>query len=206
MNTSTIARRVNFAAQLIVFMGFVSAFWYRNWFVGIACIGILMLMNVPLRIRRSVPIPLSPNTRVLMSLLLFAWLFLGELQDYFGQIVWWDLFLHGFAGAVIALVGVRFGNTMTADDSGSLCIRYAFAGAFGFSLAMAVGSLWEVLEFAIDKLFDREILKPMLGDSSGLTDTIFDLVADALGALLACVYGLFRLYRTRVHAHLSRGT
>ncbi len=191
MNTSSVTNRLNFAAQIVVVAGFVSAFWYRHWLAGIACIGILVLMNVPLLIRKGVPIPLSPNTRVLMSLLLFAWLFLGELRDYFGQIAWWDLFLHGFAGAVIALVGVRLGNTMTANDK-PLRLRYAFAGAFGFSLAMAIGSLWEVLEFTIDKLLDREILKPMLGDSSGLTDTIFDLIADATGALLACIYGLFR--------------
>lgn len=193
-----ISNRLNWAAQLVVFFGIVAAFWHQRWLAGVACIGVLALMNVPLLLRKGVPVPLSPNTRVLMSLLLFAWLFLGELHNYFARFVWWDLFLHGLAGAVIALVGVRLGNAMSAGGTRSWRVRYAFAGAFGFSVAMAIGTVWEVMEFAIHTLLNRDVLKPMLGDPSGLTDTIFDLIADAGGALLACAYGLFRLHGAEV--------
>jgi hypothetical protein len=31
--------------------------------------------------------------------------------------------------------------------------------------------------------------KPMFGDMSGLTDTMWDLIVDALGALLVSLYG-----------------
>jgi uncharacterized membrane protein len=191
MNKSSITRRLNLVAQLVVFLGMLVAFWQQRWYTGAAYAGILILMNIPLMVRRN--LPLSPNTQLLMSLLLFAWLFLGELKGYFARIPGWDLFVHSFAGAVIALVGVQLAYAMTVDRP--RLHRYAFSASFGFSLALAVGTLWEILEFGLDHLFGADLMMTMFGDASGLTDTVFDLLADAAGAGVACLYGVARFYR-----------
>lgn len=191
----SLLRHLNRAAYSIVSIGALAEFWHQRWFAGLACIGVLVLMSAPLLVRRSSSLPLSYNTCVLISLLLLSWLFLGELHGYFERLAWWDLFLHGFAGAVIALVGVRIASAMVAPANTPQRARYAFAAVFGFSLAMAVGALWEILEFIIDRLFALGLLKPMFGDPSGLTDTFFDLIADAVGAFFASIYGLVRLHR-----------
>ncbi|MCB1635967.1 MAG: hypothetical protein KDI51_15370, partial [Xanthomonadales bacterium] len=64
-----------------------------------------------------------------------------------------------------------------------------FVALFAFGFALAAGALWEVFEFSMDKLVGTHMQKPMLGDPSGLTDTMWDLIVDALGALLAALYG-----------------
>jgi hypothetical protein len=41
----------------------------------------------------------------------------------------------------------------------------------------------------MDSLFGMNMQKPMLGDPSGLTDTMWDLIVDALGALIISILG-----------------
>ena len=73
----------------------------------------------------------------------------------------------------------------------------AFVALFAFAFAVTVGALWEILEFAADQLFGANMQKPMLGDPSGLTDTMWDLIVDALGAAAVSVFGWWRMSRDR---------
>ncbi len=58
-----------------------------------------------------------------------------------------------------------------------------------FLFALGVGTLWEIFEFTMDSLFGMNMQKPMLGDPSGLTDTMWDLIVDAVGALVISILG-----------------
>jgi hypothetical protein len=54
---------------------------------------------------------------------------------------------------------------------------------------VAVGTFWAIFEFAVDQVFGSNIQKPMLGDPSGLTDTMWGMIVDALGALVISAFG-----------------
>jgi hypothetical protein len=41
----------------------------------------------------------------------------------------------------------------------------------------------------MDQLFGMNMQKPMFDDPSGLTDTMWDLIVDAVGTILVAVYG-----------------
>jgi uncharacterized membrane protein YjdF len=60
---------------------------------------------------------------------------------------------------------------------------------FAFLFAVAVGALWEIYEFGMDQLVGTNMQKPMLGDPSGLTDTMWDLIVDTLGAFAVSAFG-----------------
>jgi hypothetical protein len=47
----------------------------------------------------------------------------------------------------------------------------------------------------MDRLFGLTMQKPMLGDTSGLTDTMWDLIVDTLGALVISVLGWWYMHR-----------
>jgi hypothetical protein len=49
-----------------------------------------------------------------------------------------------------------------------------------FCLGMAIGGLWEIVEYASDGTFDTAL-------SEGNSDTVGDLIADASGALLGAL-------------------
>jgi uncharacterized membrane protein YjdF len=70
-----------------------------------------------------------------------------------------------------------------------LHMKPGFVAFFAFLFALGVGTIWEIFEFTMDGLFDMNMQKLMLGDPSGLTDTMWDLIVDALGALVISVLG-----------------
>jgi uncharacterized membrane protein YjdF len=74
-------------------------------------------------------------------------------------------------------------------------MRPGFVAFFAFCFALSVGTIWEMFEFAMDQLFGMNMQKPMLGDPSGLTDTMFDLIVDALGALFVSAGGYVYMVR-----------
>ena len=76
-------------------------------------------------------------------------------------------------------------------------MRAGFVALFAFAFAVAAGTAWEVFEFAVDQLFGTQMQKPMFGDPSGLTDTMWDLIVDALGAAVISGFGWWHMKRNR---------
>jgi hypothetical protein len=56
----------------------------------------------------------------------------------------------------------------------------------------------------MDSLFGMNMQKPMLGDPSGLTDTMWDLIVDALGALIISILGWRYLKNPERNSFLER--
>ena len=60
-----------------------------------------------------------------------------------------------------------------------------FVALFVFAFSMMMGSVWEIFEFSIDSFFGFNMQK------SGLVDTMWDLIVDAIGALFISILGYF---------------
>jgi len=56
----------------------------------------------------------------------------------------------------------------------------------------------------MDSFFGMNMQKPMLGDPSGLTDTMWDLIVDALGALVISLMGWRYLRNFQQKSFLER--
>jgi hypothetical protein len=48
---------------------------------------------------------------------------------------------------------------------------------------------WEIFEFSMDQIFGLNMQKPMLGDPSGLTDTMWDMIVNLIGAAIVSLSG-----------------
>jgi len=73
-----------------------------------------------------------------------------------------------------------------------------FISLFAFSFSVTIGTLWEIFEFAMDQLFGLNMQKAMLSDSSGLTDTMWDMIVNAIGALIISFLGWRYLKRQQI--------
>ncbi|MEW9856458.1 hypothetical protein [Novosphingobium sp. M1R2S20] len=162
----------------------------------VAAIMIAMLAPTLLHSRSLALIP--PEIQILAMLFAFATLFLGEVQDYYERYWWWDLLLHTTAGLLMGMLGFLIVYILNEDSQVDLHMRPSFLALFAFSFSQAIGAVWEIFEFAMDQLFGMTMQKPMLGDSSGLTDTMFDLIVNAVGAAVISLAGwrYLRLSRT----------
>jgi hypothetical protein len=145
----------------------------------------LVLTVVPGQLANRVGLRLPPSFLAAIALFVLATLYLGEVQDFYDRFWWWDLALHfgsamGFGILGFLLVFMLFqGNRYAAPPWA--------VGALSFCLAMTVGVLWEIFEFAMDSLFGFNMMK------SGLPDTMGDFIVNTLGAALAAVAGVIYL-------------
>jgi len=126
-------------------------------------------------------------------LFIFGTVYLGEAFDFYEKYWWWDILLHGGSAMGFGLIGFIFVFILFEGD------RYAaphWALAFiAFCIAISIGVVWEVFEFAMDQMFGLTMQK------SGLIDTMWDLIVDIIGAAIGAASG-FGYLKGREHRGL----
>lgn len=183
--------QVVMAAELAVLVS--SGRWMHVFLVAAVMAGIL----APELLRRRVNVEIPSEIQILAVLFIFATLFLGEVRDYYERIWWWDLALHGSAGLLLGLLGFLVVYALNESRNVELSMRPSFVALFAFLFAVGIGTVWEIFEFAMDQLFGLTMQKPMLGDPSGLSDTMWDLIVDAVGAGIVSIAGWRYMKRGR---------
>jgi len=145
----------------------------------------LALTFLPGQLANRVGLRLPPSFLAAIALFIMATLYLGEVQDFYDRFWWWDLALHFGSAMGFGILGFLLVFMLFQGD------RYAAppwaVGALSFCLAMTVGVLWEIFEYAMDTFFGFNMMK------SGLPDTMGDLIVDAIGAALAALAGVVYL-------------
>jgi len=126
---------------------------------------------------------------ILAIIFIYVTLFLGEVHGYYIRFWWWDLVLHASAGLLLGILGFLMVYIMNENDKINLELTPGFMALFAFVFAIAFGVLWEIFEFTMDRLFGMNMQKPMFNDPSGLTDTMWDLIVDTIGAFIISVLG-----------------
>lgn len=134
-----------------------------------------------------------PNAlEVVITLFIYAGIFLSNQFNLYYKFWWWDDLLHFFSGIIIGFIG--FIVIYIINHNYSMDISPLLVALFTFTFAVTLGVFWEVLEFTLDALLasdhqkwglppDSVLLgKPYQG--SGLRDTMSDLIVDCLGALI----------------------
>jgi hypothetical protein len=137
--------------------------------------------------RFAVYIP--PEFELLAILFIFASLFLGEIRGYYAKFWWWDVLMHAGAAFLLGIMGFLLVYVLNQEERIQLHMKPAFVALFSFAFAVAIGSIWEIFEYSMDSLFGLNMQK------SGLVDTMWDLIVDAVGALVIAVLGYFYMKR-----------
>lgn len=180
------------AAELLVLI------MRQEWLHVFLVVSIMAATLAPVLFRERLPIEVPSEIQILVVLFVFATLFLGEVRDYYERFWWWDLALHASAGLLMGLLGFMIVYMLNEDRHVNLHMRPAFVALFAFFFALGIGGLWEIFEFAMDRTFGMSMQKPTPGDPSGLTDTMKDLIVNAIGAAVVSLSGwrYFRRART----------
>jgi len=169
----------------ILAIAFVVALFTSQWanaFVTIVALTLTLLPSV-FSNRFQIQLPLSFLAAI--SLFLFATLFLGEIFDFYNKFWWWDVLLHASSAVGFGIIGFLFIFYLFQGD------RYNAPpwalGVIAFCVALAIGTLWEIFEFAMDEIFGLNMQK------SGLVDTMSDLIVDTIGASFGAISGFLWL-------------
>jgi uncharacterized membrane protein YjdF len=160
-----------------------------QWINAFLIVTIMAVALLPVVLGRRFHVYIPPEFQVLAVVFVFAALFLGEIHSYYARFWWWDIALHTSSGLLMGILGFLLVYVLNESENIAIHMRPRFVALFAFLFAVTVGTLWEIFEFAMDQIVGTHMQKPMLGDPSGLTDTMWDMIVNALGALAISALG-----------------
>ena len=126
----------------------------------------------------------STQTRLNELFVLFS-LVLGTSYGGY-KINHYDDVLHicfGVIGSVIAYIIINLYTNKEIREN----IKTVFFGIFIFMFSVAIGNLWEVLEFLLDVMFKINC------QAGGLNDTMVDMIDGIIGAIISLPFLLRKL-------------
>lgn len=171
----------------------IEQLWLSAFLVTLIIVALLS----PTIFRKKMDIEIPAEFHITAVVFIFASLYLGEIQNFYSRFWWWDIALHSSAGLLMGIVGFLLVYLLNENKRVELHMAPVFTSLFAFSFAVTIGTLWEVFEFTMDQLFGLNMQKPMMGDSSGLTDTMWDMIVNAMGAFIISFMGFSYLKRKR---------
>lgn len=175
----------------------------------------MFVVFIPVILNRLSQFKISPTMEVAFVTFCFASLILGDVANFYSRFVWWDTILHAISGVLIGVVGFAIINSYNRVDDNSLSYPPLFVVTWVICFSLAVGTMWEILEFVTDGLFglnSQEFLSgsgtfdtihPRIGRDA-LRDTMLDLILDLFGAVIIAIFGYIDICKQRKRKGKSR--
>ncbi|MFW5938171.1 MAG: hypothetical protein ACOCSN_04430 [Halanaeroarchaeum sp.] len=139
-------------------------------------------------LERDFEITIGPWLTSLITLAIFLHT-IGMLGPY-ETVWWWDELTHTFSASIVAVVG--YATTKAIDEHvEDIYLPPDFMYLFIVLFTLALGVFWELLEFLARGLAQLSGQEAVLVQY-GVTDTARDLVFDAVGAVIAALFGIPR--------------
>lgn len=125
---------------------------------ALLCLLSLILLFAPLFIQNKFEITLSNDLEIAIYLFIFSAEILGEIDNFFGIIPYWDIILHTINGFLATAVGFSLVDLLNKNSKNiNLSPFYLCLVAFCFS--MTIGVLWEFFEYGCDKFLNVDMQK-----------------------------------------------
>jgi len=199
-----IRRSITLFLKATLLVGAALSLYQGRYQPAAETLAILAITFLPLLLGRRFDVNIPYEFEFLAVIFIYASLFLGEVHGYYIRYWWWDIVLHTGSGFLLGMLGFLLVYVMNEKKEVELDIRPGFIALFTFVFAMAIGALWEIFEFSMDHLAGTVMQKPMLGDPTGLTDTMWDLIVDGLGAFTIAMLSYGYLKKAGSHSFLEK--
>lgn len=182
----------------LLVLGVVMEVIQGNWLAALATLGVVVVVLLPVALGNRFDVKIPPEFELCAVLFVIASLFLGEVQGYYLKFWWWDLLLHAASGLLLGIFGFLLVHVLNEKEDLHLSLKPSFVALFAFLFALGMGTMWEMMEYAIDQVFGSNMQK------SGLDDTMGDLIVDGLGAMIISISGYFYLRTVGTDSFLER--
>ena len=168
-----------------------------QWLTGLLILVIALVLLAPTILRDKIPVKIPYEFQLIILVFAFAALFLGEIRSFYFRFWWWDIALHTASGFLLGIFGFLLIYVLNENENVNMSMKPRFIALFAFVFSVAIGAIWEIFEYTMDFLLGANMQKPMLGDTTGLTDTMWDLIVDTIGAAAIAGLGWWHMERDR---------
>lgn len=145
--------------RLSVIVMLVAQMFNGNFENVYTCILALLLFSLPSLIERRLHIDLPDTLEIIILLFIYAAEILGEIQEYYVIIPFWDDILHTLNGFLFAAVGFSLVNILNRNKRVMLELSPFYMAVTAFCFSMTIGVLWEFFEWGVDTFMAKDMQK-----------------------------------------------
>lgn len=167
------------------------------------CVLGLFVMMIPSVIERRLSVKIPNTMEVLYFIFLYCAIYLGEVHHFYYSVPYWDKILHAFSGAMLGALGFSLISILNDSEQMKVSLSPFFVALFAFCFALAAGAIWEIYEYTFDGLLSLNMQKFALEDGTklvghqALTDTMTDIIVDAVSALCTSIIGYYSIKKRK---------
>ncbi len=169
----------------------------------VQCLLGTLVMMLPSILAKRFKVVVPSIIVILYFVFLYCAIYLGEIHNFYYVIPHWDTILHTFSGAMLGALGFILVDFLNKDKNVRVSLSPIFVAVFAFCFALAIGALWEVYEFTFDSILGLNMQKHTtetgvaLVGTKALSDTMKDIIVDAVGALVVVIIGYISEKKSR---------
>ena len=163
------------------------------------CLLGIIVIHIPSILEKKFSFEIPYALNIMYLVFLYCAITLGEVRDFYYRVPHWDTILHTLSGVMLGFFGFMVIDILNRDKNTSVNLSPIFVSLFAFCFAVSIGLVWEIYEYSFDGILGLNMQKFRLEDGTeligraALSDTMDDIIVDALGALSASVYGFIHL-------------
>ncbi|MFW6286096.1 MAG: hypothetical protein ACOC16_03155 [Nanoarchaeota archaeon] len=175
--------------RIILILALFFEFYNKRWTLFFVTLIALFITFFPIFFQKKYKIFIPPEFNFFIVIFIYAGIYLGEVQNFYTKYWWWDSILHLSSGFALGIIGFILMYILV--KSHKIKASSGLIVFLSFCFALAIGTTWEIFEFTIDTIFNLNMQKTHIG--TGVTDTMYDLILDSIGALISSIGGYFYL-------------
>jgi hypothetical protein len=166
-----------------------------DW-VSVASAGLtVVFLLLPPLLEKLLRITLPVSFKWIYLAFVFASMYLGETHSFFYRIPCWDIILHTASAMLLAYLAWILIFVLNHDKNIDRKLSPFFMALFVFCAPVALGGVWELFEYAADKVFGVNMIKAIAPNDltrfydyqRGFLNSLHDMVMDSGGALVIAV-------------------
>ncbi len=122
------------------------------------CFLSLILLLLPFFIEHKFKVDLPNTLEIIIMVFVFSAEILGEINNFYDIIPFWDTMLHTLNGFLMAAIGFSLFDLLN-DKLKSIELSPIFLCLFSFCFSMTIGVVWEFFEYGMDKVVHFDMQK-----------------------------------------------
>ena len=167
------------------------------------CVLAFLCFNIPIIAEKRFKIIVPTYITNILYIFIFAHFVLGEVLRVYDHSVVFDKVLHTTWGVIMAFIGFSFVLILSRSNPNKIQLSPFFLLLFSFCITMTTEYIWEIFEYAVDRIFNANMQRwkdgvlEYLADGSvlssvphgsGVDDIMGDMIVNIIGCFAVCVY------------------
>ena len=148
--------------RAFVILTMITSFIRKDFSSVFLCGLTLILFLIPFWINAKLNIDIPNVMEIIIFLFIFSAEILGEINNFYGNIPYWDTILHTLNGFLCAAIGFSLIDILNNSEKFHIKLSPVFVALVAFCFSMTIGVLWEFFEFGADQIFKYDMQKDII--------------------------------------------